>query len=85
MGDDTVPADLPAEQLKALLARALDEIAELERMVADLRAKNARLKGLKGRPSLKPSGLEKASEAGRSVKRRGGGEVCRVRSSRTGL
>lgn len=73
MSEDTIPADLPADQLRELLARALGKIAELERLVSDLRAENARLKGLKGRPSLKPSGLEKATEAGRSVKRRGRG------------
>jgi hypothetical protein len=49
--------DLSPAELKALIARLLDEIAEL-------RAETARLKGLKGRPRLKPnkpSGMEEAS------------------------
>src|SRR5579863_3710129 len=56
--------DLSPAELKALIARLLDEIAEQQRRIAELRAGIARLKGLKGRPRLKPgkpSGLEEAS------------------------
>ena len=51
------------EELKALLLQALKENARLKAENVKLREEIARLKGLKGRPKLKPSGMEKAAEA----------------------
>ena len=66
---------LGLEELKSLLVQALEEIARQRTEIADLREENARLKGLKGRPKIKPSGMEKATEPAakgqRKIGRRG--------------
>ena len=75
------PADLEGlsnAELKALVVELLGRVAELTQTVTELREENARLKGLKGRPDIKPSapsGMEKASHAKPPLKRRrrGGG------------
>ena len=65
--------DLSSAQLKELAAQLLAEVSELRQIIAAQREEIARLKGLKGPPSLKPSGMEKATEPARS----GPGEKCR--------
>jgi hypothetical protein len=54
------------------------KVAEQERLIAELREENARLKGLNGRPRIKPSGMEPASEPkppGKRGKRRRRGKI----------
>jgi hypothetical protein len=51
----------PAE-LKGLVVQQWEQIVELQRMVAALHDEIARLKGGPGRPNIKPSGMEKATE-----------------------
>jgi len=69
------------EELKALLVQALEEVARLKAENRKLREEIARLKGLKGRPKLKPSGMERAPEA----PAKGSGKKGRRGAKRTAL
>src|SRR5438874_2896454 len=51
----------PAE-LKGLVIALLDKVAALERTVTALRDEIARLKNVPGRPAIKPSGMENATQ-----------------------
>ena len=63
---DVDVAVLP-EELRRLVAGLLGEVARLRDENAALRDEIARLKGLKGRPKIKPSGMER-STAGRATR-----------------
>jgi hypothetical protein len=69
---------LSGAEKDALILELAAKVSQLERLVGDLREENARLKGLKGRPQIKPSGMETATTpkpTGKRAKRRRRGKV----------
>jgi hypothetical protein len=69
-------------ELEALAERLLAENTALQQAIAELRAEVARLKGVKGRPKIKPSGMEKGigpEQAGKkSLRGIRGGKIDRL-------
>src|SRR5256714_10165659 len=75
------PSSLPRGELEALAERLLAENDALKQAVAELKAEVATLKGVKGRPEVKPSGMEEGagSDPGATNRGRGGrGEADRL-------
>jgi len=62
------PSALQRSELEARLIGLLSEASDLKTVVAAQRDEIARLKGLKGRPNLAPSGKAKATEPKRDGK-----------------
>jgi hypothetical protein len=80
------PADIDSlsnAEVKALAVELLGRVADLSRLVIEQGEEIARLKGLKGRPNIKPpskpSGMEKANRPASPPKqpRRGGGKTAK--------
>src|SRR4051794_893826 len=66
-------AGLPRAELEALAERLLAENADLRRTVAELRAEVATLEGVKRRPEVEPSGMEKGASSDPGATNRGRG------------
>ena len=64
-------------ELEALAERLLAENAALQRAIAELWAQVATLKGVKGRPKVKPSGMDQATGPEPPEKGRGRGAKAR--------
>src|SRR3954465_7413792 len=72
----SVPEKIPLSglsrgDLEALTEHLLAENAELKQAVADLRAEIAKLKGVTGRPVIRPSGMEQKTEPTDKAGKRG--------------
>jgi hypothetical protein len=71
-------SELSRSELEVLLVRQFEDISVLKQLVSELREEVARLTGLKGRPNIKPSGMDKGTEPAKPApkeKRWGRGKV----------
>lgn len=70
--------DLSSAQLRELVLKLFVKLSEQDRMISELRLEIARLKGLKGPPDIKPSGMDKGTELAKrdqQQKRPGRGKI----------
>src|SRR5512134_3442222 len=70
LASEKIPlSGLPRGELEALAERLLAENAALKQAIAELRAEVAALKGVKGRPKVRPSGMDEGTEPKSAGKR----------------
>ena len=77
--DEPSVEDLSLDALRRRLAETLAELARLGEENAALKEEIARLKGHKGRPQLKPSGMEQATGRTKPKRKRRSGKAEGVR------